>query len=197
MNTVIFSKINDYLIVTYFAEVSIDPIETQKNILKNKKQINSDNMKKYAVFFSTSGNETIISDKKYIDLKEKFDNLNENEQLTIEGEIIADYRGMIEYNKVNGIWTTNEIIDIGIVPQKTTLTAIEQTEYSAQQEKNRIDALTPAKKEVEKNMIIDVTANQAVIMRSKLEIQGEKDALQISQKWYNDELKNIEKKYGV
>lgn len=120
--------------------------------------------------------------------------------LTTDLKEVIDNRGKTFFKKSGGKWIVQEITKLGEEPMSGSvekLTESELAEMSEQAEENRVANLKTSDRETEKQMILDGIASQAVSMRSKLEIQGDKDALKKSQDWYKEQVAAVEKKYGA
>jgi hypothetical protein len=181
----------------------MDAIEVElKNLEKDLKQKRKDLTIQNAVHFEPRTGEEFIPGDELLSLQEKFINLQSNEILARTGEILPDNRGIIYWQFENNEWKKTKITKIGInLPSdaiiEANLTTEQKTEITNQIEAKRIENLSPTEKENEKQTAINSIANEATIMRSRLEIQGETeaDALSQSQDWYNEQLAIIETKY--
>jgi len=147
-----------------------------------------------------------ISVPNFDELMQKWMSKTENEQITINGEVVEDFRGKQYFYKADGSWVESEIIsDLGIT--KNTVVAdeyqdqaIEKADLTPEQlEEIRVQGLSAEEKTAEKENAIDQAATQAATMRSKLEIQGATaaKAKADAQAWYQEQLIIIEAKYEI
>ena len=167
--------------------------------MKKRKDIFFDNR----IYFETKKGEECIPDAEYLELYEKFQNRSENYLLKRDGTEIADFRNVEYFKRVNGTWTKTTVEKIGIVIESgglefMDLTEEQRQEISIQFENDRIKNLGKVEKATEKNNIIEGLAGQAVMMRSKLEIQGTAaaTALKDSKAWYDNEVAAVNAKYA-
>lgn len=130
--------------------------------------------------------------------------LMKNEKLLESGGTIPDFRGAEYYINVMGVWTKSKTEEIGVdIPEGTTLTSDlsdqQRTEIAEQDNTERIAKLSSADSAVEYGAQKDGVLNQAVAMRSKLEIQGVSiaDALTQSQAFLAEEDAKLKIIYGV
>jgi hypothetical protein len=120
--------------------------------------------------------------------------------LTIDGNIIIDYRGEKVWSRVGNKWTSRVIaaltdrIDI-LEIMDIDLTDEQKQEIAEQEETERINSLSMEEKENEISTFKESLLAQSINMKSKLEIQGDKEALKKSQEWYNLELLKLNGKY--
>ncbi|MEJ2043687.1 MAG: hypothetical protein P8X74_03675 [Reinekea sp.] len=115
-----------------------------------------------------------------------------HELIDISGNVVVDYRGEW-YSKVDDKWILNNIVEIGVNPFVNDISKSDLT--PEQLEEIRLQNLTPEQKTAEKEQAIESAAMQAANMRSKLDIQGDQDALTKAQDWYNGKVAEIEAKY--
>jgi len=120
--------------------------------------------------------------------------------LTIDESIIVDYRGEKVWLKSDNNWTSRviatltdqidmlEIVDIDLTDEQ-------KQEIAEQGETERINSLSPEEKENEIATLKESLLARSINMKSKLEIQGDKDALVKSQEWYNLESIKLNSKY--
>lgn len=160
-----------------------------------------------AVYQETARNQIdIIKDQyddykiKLISIKQYFDNTKKRQFLVSTGDIIDDNRGRVVWEK-DDKWkkrTLQFLSDIKELPEiwEDELTEEQRQEIAVQVENERVEALSPEDNEAEKNTMIEAALRQSVQMKSELEIQGDPDALQIAQDWYNAEVLLIEERYS-
>ena len=134
-------------------------------------------------------------DKVIIDEKGK-DPVMDSFPTLVGYEKIVDLRGKNYLWKQDGTWKFSEpITEIGIAstwPEG----AIENKDLAPDQmDEIRMQELSDTDKEIEKNEALEAVLTGAAIMKSKLEIQGEVEALSKSQIWYQEQVDLIERKY--
>lgn len=159
-------------------------------------------MKKNAVYFNLkSDGENAIEETKALVLKKALSGLKKGEFLLADGTIQADFRNKTFYGKISGVWDKveckllSDTVDLGLYKLMEDLTDEERQEMAIQFEADRISGLSEEDKSAELQMVKDNLVSQAVAMRNKLEIQGDREALVKSQEWYKAELVIAEEKY--
>lgn len=154
------------------------------------------------VFFEARKDEVIKSESELIDLLQKFAGKTENQSLLEDGSFIDDFRGKVFHKKTSGIWSETSINALGVKKSANTtytneLTESEKTEIAEQKESDRINGLSSEEKMAEYDEKVASLLSESTVMRSKLEIQGEAEALTQSQTFYNTELDKLKLKYGI
>ncbi|MDR1287993.1 MAG: hypothetical protein LBK08_10325 [Treponema sp.] len=138
------------------------------------------------------------SDEEAAPLEAKLAALKEHEKLTLEGEVIPDYRGVEYWQKTGGVWVKTKIEDIGIgLPGDAilpgSLSEAVLTEIAAQEEAARIAGLTPEQKAAGKQASLDALADEAARLEKRAQIQGNDfDAAA----WYGEHKTAVEAKYA-
>lgn len=166
-------------------------------LVKRKKMI-----LEFAEYFSLQENNYYISDDEAKILKEKMiEATSNNFVVSRTGELVADFRGFIFWKKINNAWKKSEITKLGEkfgtgFVKYSELSDEEKQEISIQLEKERIENLNATEKEAEKTAAMQGIITRAALMKSELEIQGDKNPLTKAQKWYEDRISEIELKYG-
>jgi hypothetical protein len=127
------------------------------------------------------------------DLLDAFQAKTDNQQICVDGSIVADCRGEWYHKDNDGNWIVNVIEKIGVSPNEGDILKEDLT--AEQQEEIRLQNLTSEQHEAEKQMLIDSALSQAANMKAKLEIQNDADALKKSQDWYAQRVTEIESKY--
>jgi hypothetical protein len=153
-----------------------------------------------AVYFPPGPGEKHLAQAEEADLAAKWAALQEHEALTIEGEIIPDWRGTEywEKNETSGRWTKIAITAIGeglpewaMLPK--SLNDLARAEIAAQDEADRLAALDPEAKEAEKQARLDDAADEADRLSRRAAIQTKDfDAAA----WYEEKSAEIEAKYA-
>lgn len=196
--TIITQTIDGHQIITGVSEAYIDPIATIRSIQAKGIMINDANknelLKEHAIYLNNP-KAKLVSEKEAGDIKQKLDNLKENEALTLELKTIPDYRNVKNYSKKDGKWIETIIEQIGVKPTKTELTETEQIEFSEQKEQERLDALSVEDKQKEKESMIDSLASQALQKEGMLRIKGITDYEKQAKDWFDQEKIKVEKKY--
>ena len=146
--------------------------------------------------------EVILDQAEVSRLRDLFVNKGKNKQILVDGYWVCDYRGKVSYTKSGEKWERRtiekldeELTDISIFAED--LTPTQQAEIAAQSETERIEGMTADEKTAEFNSVDDAVLSQAGLMRNKLEIKGDPEALTKSQEFYNTELIELKTKYGV
>lgn len=119
----------------------------------------------------------------------KYMELQKGELLTVDGEVVKDNRG-VKYVKDGAVQT---VTSIGVEPEGPLMEDVTPEQF----EEMRLDAMSDKEKADELATVTDGLASQAATMRAKLEIQGDKDALEKAQDWYNAELTIAQEKYAT
>jgi hypothetical protein len=158
------------------------------------------------VYFGKKSGELLDADLPGVTVDQLFEKwkVKGKRQILIDGKEIDDFRGCQYFYKDNqGLWNESEIItDLGVsmstvVVDEYEAQAIEKADLTGEQlEEIRFQKLTAEEKAAEKMTAIDLKAAEAANMRSKLEIQGDSEALSKSQAWYNEQLIEINEKYA-
>lgn len=161
-------------------------------------------LKNNPVYFEPRENEIVLTDQETSDLMRAHLAKTENQQLLQGGTYVDDFRGkQYFYKDSGGVWVESEVISALDVTMQTVVVdeyeagAIEKADLTAGQlEEIRMQALDVAGKDTEKQSVIDSTAEQAAIMRDRLDIQGDAAADTKARDWYNAEVVKIEAKYA-
>jgi hypothetical protein len=120
------------------------------------------------------------------------------QRVTTDGEIVPDYRGVEYWRKSSGKWVKEKIEKVGItLPSGAKLTdALTpeiQAEISAQQEADRLAALTPEQKASEIEGRVNALKREAVLKKQDAEIADETfDA----KAWFQAEKASVQQKYA-
>lgn len=138
------------------------------------------------VYHEPKAGEILLEDP---EVEVKYIGLQKGEVLTVDGQIVKDYRG-VKYVKDGKVQTVSSL---GAEPDGPLAEDLTPEQF----EELRMSSLTDNEKAKELEAVKDGLAAQAANMRSKLEIQGETDALKQAQDWYNAELTIAQDKYGA
>ena len=136
-------------------------------------------------------------------LIQRWMNKTETEQICIDGESVADFRGKQWFYNDGSQWIESEVVtDLGVTVETVVVDAyqdqaVEKADLTPEQlEEIRLQNLTAEQKTAEKESSLAGALTKAGVMRNELEIQGEPDALKISQAWYQEQVTAIEAKYA-
>jgi len=181
---------------TDIQKIADELIVLNGEVREDEKQLLRDN----PVFFECNAGEYRFDAETTSELMSKFLAKSDTEQIDIEGETVADYRGKLFHLLVNGKWEKQTISKLAELPGEIEISDCDLSdeqlaEIEAQKEKERISKLMPVDKQKEINLAIDSAAGEAALMRNKLEIQGDVDALEKSQEFYQSEVEAINLKY--
>lgn len=172
---------------------------------KRKEEKRIDLIKKHAVYFETPGGQVDLSELQYFDFNKKlcaaveyFNQTQRRRLLLLTGEVVDDLRGKIAWNALEMVWKkrTIQFLTEKLETYETLeddLTDDQKAEIAAQQEAERVASLTAEQKEAEMAARIDNLLSQSVVMRSKLEIQGDPEALQKARDWYAEQIQLLQK----
>lgn len=137
------------------------------------------------VYHEPKAGEIVLEDNSLVEL---YLALGKKELLCLDGTVIKDNRG-VKYIKEGKVLTVDTL---GAEPDGPLMESVTPEEFEAM----RIASLTEAEKAKELASITDGLAEQAASMRSKLEIQGDADALAKAQAWYKEQVAAAEEKYA-
>jgi hypothetical protein len=169
---------------------------------KKEQQVRAEN----AVYFHPKRGEIAKTDAEIQALRDVLESVQGSGFVDIDGNILEDNRGSVVCTQVGAGpeqgWSINHITTIGVkIPANGILygdlTADQKKEVDLQIEINQAVGMSDAEKAMAKESEIDKAANEATVMRSKLEIQGASDALEQSQAWYNDRVAELDLIYGA
>ena len=195
-------KLLEYANLKKFNQGSVKAIEAELpevdvNIKKKRLAL----IKSDAVYFLPGKDDVILTDLQVTDFKAKLVKLGRKQFLTLDGDVINDNRNRTIYFKnTNETWNIKKIMVLGeafdtLSVFSEDLTDSQRQEIAEYEESVRISGLDIIKKGEELEMMRDSLAGQAAVMRSKLEIQGDTEALSKAQTWFNTELSALEDKY--
>jgi hypothetical protein len=138
---------------------------------------------KHAIHFTPTAGEYIVSDAEADIAIQKKDEADKIGMLLDKNlKQVADNRGIIYWQKSDKWY-------------KSDLTGSQTLEIKDQLEKERIAAMGTASKNIELQAVISVLKQEAVNMRSVLEIEGDKAALVKVQDWLAEKTLEAEIKY--
>ncbi len=160
---------------------------------------------KHAVYFETPGGQVDLTEiqahdfnKKLCAAVEYFNQTQKRRLLLLTGEVVDDLRGKVAWNALEMVWKkrtiqyltekleTYEVLEDDLIDDQ-------KKEIAEQLEAERVANLTTEQKEAEMAARIDALLSQSVVMRSKLEIQGDAEALQKARDWYQEQVQLLQK----
>lgn len=126
----------------------------------------------------------------------------EHEQVTVDGEIIPDYRGQSVWFKSAGEWMKLADIKLGASLSDTDildadLTGEQRAEIAAQQEQNRIASLSDDERKAEYDTARAALAQEAQKMETTLKFDGDVDYQTKAQAFYDESLAELKLKYNI
>jgi hypothetical protein len=151
-----------------------------------------------AVYFDNTPGVKLLSGAEEADLAPKFAALAEHEALTLQGEVIPDYRGVEYHKKTSGKWEKVKIEAVGealpdgaVLPDD--LTAEQNAEIREQQEADRVAALTPEQRNREEYDKIkrEITARDYRALKAYKLGQSLDDLYPGESEWYQAQLDRI------
>lgn len=140
------------------------------------------------VYFEPRIGEEVIDDETFKILSVKFDQaVKDGNKIDKTGQLIIDKRGTqyLKEGKICKVEKLGEDVDGPLLPELT----------AEELETERYKYMSLEEIDTEKQGIINSIAAQAAGMRSQLEIQGDSQALEKAQMWYNSEVEKVELKY--
>jgi hypothetical protein len=183
MKTKYKEKIGAYTIIKFIDNATVDSEETKRRIelMITSEMTETDIEKLYNenLVYARVGDEAdLIDDEHAEQIQSKLDGMGEHQLLLGSGDYIADYQGVEYQIKKAGKWEKEQINEIGVnLPSGAILdkdlTQEQKNEISAQQEKDRITALTTEEKEDEKRSKLHVLAREAITKAEEAELLGE------------------------
>lgn len=182
-------------------EKSIAELEMSTNKLPALCEISRHDMIENAIYFEPKRGEVIISDELSKTILEKLKALKPNIVMVLDNgtvNTVPNHRGTKYWIKEKGRWSFCEVKSIGIeLPDKANveITDTDWKEIQIQDERDRIDGLSPEEKNLEKERCLNEAIVEANNKRSQYEILGEKDSLEKSKQFYQQRIKEIESKY--
>jgi hypothetical protein len=182
----ILEEVDGYSIIRRFDVCPVDP-EATKAVVAEQIKTNPDLARAdprtlfetYAVYSVNAGSgRKLLSEADYAVHKEKFDALGEHRCLTEDLETVPDFRNAEYWQKANNKWGKHKIEHLGeTVPAKAVLpdklTEAQRSEIAAQEQADRIAALSPDEKEVEKQARIKAVIHEAVTRKQEAELEAE------------------------
>jgi hypothetical protein len=160
-----------------------------------------------AVYFEPGReNEVAVDNAKYTLAKTALESKAKYKAVSVLADgniaVVDDYRGCKHWVLNAGRWESGSIALAGEFTLAAgaiwdfDLTEAQKVEIAAQDEADRVGALTLAEKDAEKAKELERVLGESVAMRSALEIQGATDPLGESQAWYNARVEEINLKYA-
>jgi hypothetical protein len=217
MKVIGFIEIGGYQIFTSAKEASADPEATKAEIAKQEgididQVLELDNyeelFEKKKIYFRPGPNQINMEDPEADPLIEKFKSLNENQLLTLTGQIIPNYIDTEYYAQENGKWKKIKIEHVGEIPcgpkreelapeQLEEIRAQEETERKIkmqEEERQRICCMTPEERAEALQRELDALADEAAKLEKRAHIQGN-DFDPVA--WYQEHSTAVRNKYTV
>jgi len=199
--------IDGHEIVRGARERTYDPMETTKYVAEHfpgAKISDLDSLfKEHSQYAPLKENERDIPDNSCCAYKDLLANLQSGEMLLSDNSVINDCRNKEYWEKDSGRWVKNKILLLGEnLPEGAIWVEDlnkedyqqEREEIAAQQETERIAALTPEQKELELQAALDASADEADRVNRRSQIQG-KAFDPVS--WYREKAAALHEKYGI
>jgi hypothetical protein len=209
-----FERIDGHNVFGWVSDRSADPEATKKAVLAKYPGIDlltlepNERQRLFAenIEYSKPGpNAEWIEDAAAAALVAQANTLGEHEKLSADGTaIIPDYRGTEYWQNQGGKWQKIKIEKLGIaLPagaiMDEDLDPEQKQAIAAQQEKERIAALSPTDKDNEKKDRIKAVIREAAIKKQEAdieaEISGEPSAFDAAA-WFQEQKAEIEAKYA-
>jgi hypothetical protein len=153
------------------------------------------------IYFQPKPGEEISEDSANVEvLKDIFKTLTARKLLKIDGTKIVDNRNRKYWEKQGDDWIDVAIESIDIdkpaaAHWEDELSGNELQEVKEHKERLRIASLTPEQKQKELYFLLDGLLNAAALRKTKLEIEGDSNALDNARAWYDDQKNIAETKY--
>ena len=190
-NPALREKASYDLFIASQQEIQNRLIEVYKKVAEYKEKIT----KKNAVYFEPKKDEIPITDEKYDSLVAKVAVSKRHQHITIDGNIVEDYRGMDYYIPDGGDWKKETKSTLGPLPIGATLE--KSPEVIEGLERRRIKNMTNDQREVEKSAHVAVLTREAAIKMNEMELSGEIDPKVKAREWLDKEKIKLEKKYSI
>jgi hypothetical protein len=181
-----------------------DPAALNKALIELRRQyteFEKQEILKQAVHFrGGKGSEDIYDSKLLQKLSAALKDKSLKEAVTIDGDIVPDLRGTKFWIQNGKKWVKGEVEKLGEdVPEgavlHTDVTHELYQEIQKQEVAATIDAMTADDKKAAIESGTESLLNQAALMKSKLEIQDDPEALSKAKDWYKDQLAALKSKY--
>jgi hypothetical protein len=171
-------------------------------ISKLKKQVDEKRFqmsKEEPIYFDPKPGEIIVTDEEAAEYVQLIRDAHRAVVL-LEKKYALDYRGLNYWHKKDGRWDNFTVEKLGETPPdyyytRATLTDEMVSEIRQQVKDDQISEMDPEQKKRSKEKDEEIAAEQAVFLRSKLEIKGDPDPMGGSRDWYKQELERIEDRY--
>lgn len=158
--------------------------------------------KNNSICFPTPGYEEILDSEHYTFLHNAFVALVGKQLLTIHGDVMMDHRG-------EQYWLRDEVLGWASIVVKAlgeeipsgairsdSLSPENISEIKTQKEAERISSLPTEVRKAEKEAKLARALSIAAQKRSEYEIYGADNPLELSKKWYQEEVAKLENLYG-
>lgn len=171
-------------------ELEVEAKEIRKNISQE-----------HAVQFHLP-NAIILTDEICLQFKSKLENLGQFELLTSDGNVIPNYKGCVFWSLERDTWKKITIESVDVPRPEGALlydemNTTQKAEVQAQVEQSRINELSDADREVERESVLAGLLTQSAVKKAELEILGTDDPLQEAREWYLAQKEIVESRYGA
>lgn len=151
-----------------------------------------------AIFFDPTTNEIHVNDSEYENLKTLF---LKNNIVDVSGKIISDYRGEW-FELLEDDYIKHEIKTLNAIPNASwkngkALSESQKDFIVEIDRKKRIAGLSDEERNTEVEQLKTIALNESINMRSRLEIQGDDQALEKSKAYYQERCAEIDATYAV
>lgn len=147
--------------------------------------------------------EMVVKPRQIVKLAHLFSQLEDDQVLTIEGEVLSDFRGCTYWLKIDGKWEPRRINDLGEEPQAgcvldSDLTLKDLAEMAEQKESARVASLSETDRQLELENSLNSAALACAAERSACEIRGgsSSEALTLAKEKYEAAECDLLKKYS-
>jgi hypothetical protein len=210
--TEILEAIDGHIIIRGFDACSVDPEATKEaaeaKIAENPALAQGDRQALFeaneAYFSNIGSGRKLLTEAEHIAHKAKFDALGEHELLTETLQVIPDFRGVEYWQETNGRWVKTKILSVGetvpaggVLPD--ALSAEQRAEIAAQEQADRIAALTPEAKAAEKQARIKAAIHEGVTRKQEAELEAAVNGTEMAfdpVAWVQEQKEEIEALYA-
>jgi len=150
---------------------------------------------KYKEYFRPSPGRINMSDAEADNLIQASKSLDEHHLLLLNGDVIANYAGAEYWKKDNNVWEKHKIIEIGQEPDgplSGELTEDQLEEINKQEEKTRIDIMSPEERMDALQIELDALSDEADRLERRARRQGKEFD---PDGWYQEHEQAVKDKY--
>ncbi len=149
------------------------------------------------VYFDTIPNEINLPDEQASALESQFANLEPNQALTVEGDILPDYRGTTVWENRDSVWGSSKITKLGVEPKphqtlEQDLTKEQKREIKNQFKRTALLRLSPERLDAHEELLLRQARVATNNYRRELELTLEpEEALKKSKERYTEQANKI------